>query len=157
MATPPGQGQLKTSSPPWRQVWSFFFENFDGKIDDRIREAVNQAMEAAMERANAVSKQINDLKSEVGALRFQLVDAIKALQDAVDGRGGDGQGVGTTNGRNSGGASSASDADTTLQIGKKKNMLAWKAHMKFNSEWNGQQRTNYNRLLKVRDPNEHKR
>ena len=29
--------------------------------------------------------------------------------------------------------------------------------MKFNSEWNGQQRTNYNRLLKARDSDKHKR
>ena len=29
--------------------------------------------------------------------------------------------------------------------------------MKFNNDWNGQQRANYNRLLKHHDPAEHKR
>ena len=58
--------------------------------------------------------------------------------------------------RSSGGALNVSDADAALQIGKKENILAWKAGMKFNSGWNGQQRTNCNRLLKVRDLDEHK-
>ena len=56
-----------------------------------------------------------------------------------------------------GGASSVSDADAAHQIEKKENTHAWKAGVKFNNEWNGQQRTNYNRLLKARYPNEHKR
>ena len=29
--------------------------------------------------------------------------------------------------------------------------------MKFNNDWNGKQRTNFNRLLKHHDPDEHKR
>ena len=64
------------------------FDKFDTKVDDRIREAVNQAVEAALERASAdtnsnMTKQINNLKSDVGVLRSQLTEAIKALKNAV--------------------------------------------------------------------------
>ena len=139
------------------------FDKFDSKVDDRIKKAVNQAAETALERASAatnpqMTKQINDLKCEVGALRSQLTELIKALKDATCGHAGSrGGGGSTTTNRSSDGASSVSDADAALQIGKKVNMLAWKAGMKFNSHWNGQQRTNYNRLLKHHDLNEHKR
>ena len=131
-------------------------------MDDRVKEFVNQVVEAAMERASAVThlnttKQINDLKSEMGALRSQLTEAIKALKDAAGGRDGGRKGGGTTTSWSSGGAPNVSDANAALQIRKKENMLAWKGGMKFNSGWNGQQRTNYNRLLKVRNPDEHKR
>ena len=35
--------------------------------------------------------------------------------------------------------------------------MAWKTGLKINSSWNGQQKANYNRLLKEHNPEEHKR
>ena len=159
----PRPGSIEDISAVLEANLEWIFEKFDhGKVGDRIREAVNQAVEAAMERASAttnpnMTKQFTDLKAQVGALRSQLADAIKALHDAAGGRGGGKRGGGATNSRSSAGASSVSDADTALQIRKKENMLTWKAGMKFNSNWNGQQRTNYSCLLKACDPDEHKR
>ena len=144
----PRPGTLEDINATLEKNLEFIFKKFDSKVDVRVRELVNQVVEAAMGRASAftspdITKQINDLKSEVGVLRSQLTEAIKALKDAAGGRGGGRHGGGTT-------------ADAALQIGKKENMLAWKTSMKFNSNWNDQQRTNYNCLLKVCNPNEHK-
>ena len=100
-------------------------------MDNRIRDAVNQAVEVAMERASAATnpnvqrvKKINELKSEVGALRSQLVDVLKALQDVAGGHGGGGRGGGTTSARNGRGASSVSDADAAYcKLGRRRTCL----------------------------------
>ena len=78
------------------------FERFDDKVDDRVREVVLEAIEEAMAKKAAtspsfsagttagpdVTKQINDLKSEVGVLRSQLANAIKTLKNGGGGGGG---------------------------------------------------------------------
>ena len=96
-----------------------------------------------MDKANTatdanLTKQVNDLKHEVGNLKAKL----KKMKDAGSGSGGGG-GAG-------GGASNSSGTDTSplprgcskedaeRQMGPNRNKLAWKNDLKMNDDWNYQ-------------------
>ena len=49
-----------------------------------------------------------------------------------------------------------SKEDAARQFGRDKNTLAWKSNLKFNKDWNYQQKANYRRLLQHYNSEEYK-
>ena len=161
----PRAGTLEDINAALEDNMGQIFEQFDARVKQRVAEVVNAALEKALKSGNTatdpdLTKQVSGLKAEVAGLKASLAVALKASKDG--GSGGDGSGAG----RRAGGGQSSneeglpqgvSEEDAARQFGRDRNKLAWKNNLKFNKDWNYQQKVNYRHLLKHYKPEEYNR
>ena len=160
----PRAGTLEDINAALEENMGQIFEQFDARVEQHVAEVVNVALDKALKSANTatdpnLAKQVSNLKAEVAGLKASLAVALRALKDnGGGGGGGAGRRAGEAQPSNEEGLpQGVSKEDAARQFGREKNKLAWKKKLKFNKDWNYQQKANYRHLLKHYKPGKYKR
>ena len=160
----PRAGTLEDINVALEQNMGEIFEQFDAQVEQHVRKAVSAALEKALGSANTatnpdLAKQISDLKAKVAGLKASLAAALKAMKDEGDGgrRRGRQQGRRLVVQQRGRFATWRQQGGRHPPIRPRQKQIGLKSDLKFNKDWNYQQKSNCHHLLEHCKPEEYKR